>query len=199
MKILAFADLHSSMNELKKLEAKIQKSKPDAILCAGDFTVFQQNIKDIMKRMNKFGCKVYLIHGNHEISSKVKSMCTKYKNLEFVHKKIVKLNDAVLVSHGGGGFTRKDKDFDNFMRKNKAKLKGKEIILMTHAPPYNTKLDSLVYVDDHVGCESYRKFIEKYQPKYAISGHIHETFNQKDKIGESKLINPGPKGVIIKV
>ncbi|MBW3019112.1 metallophosphoesterase [Candidatus Woesearchaeota archaeon] len=197
MKVLAFADLHSHLASLKKLEQKVRNSKPDIILCAGDFTVFQSHVEDIMKRLNRLG-KVYIIHGNHEIESKIRALCRRYKNLEFVHKKIVKIGDYLLVAYGGGGFATKDKEFEQFIKKNAKKLKGK-IILMTHAPPYGTKLDYIDYMGDHVGCKSYTDFIKKYQPVLAISGHIHETAGKKDKIKNSELIHPEPKGVIIKL
>jgi hypothetical protein len=199
MKILAFVDLHSSLSSLRKLQEKAKKSKPDIILCAGDFTVFQHHIGEIMKRLNKLG-KMYVIHGNHEIESKVRKLCKQYKNLEFVHKKIVKVDGYLLVSHGGGGFAMKDKDFEKFVKKNEKKLKGQKIILMTHAPPYGTKLDYLDYMDDHhVGCKSYTDFIKKYKPIIAVSGHIHDTEGKKDVIKGTKLQNIGPNGVIFRI
>jgi len=198
MKILAFADLHSNLPSLRKLQDKAKNSKPDVILCAGDFTVFQSHIEEMMKKLNRLG-KVYLIHGNHEIESKIRKLSKKFKNIEFVHKKIADLGDCLLVSHGGGGFSEKDKEFETFIKKNAKKLKDKKIILMTHAPPYGTNLDYVDYMDDHVGCKSYTSFIKKFKPKLAISGHIHETEGNKDNIKESKLVNPGPKGRILKI
>jgi Icc-related predicted phosphoesterase len=71
-------------------------------------------------------------------------------------------------------------------------------ILVTHAPPHKTKLDEM-REGYHVGNKSIREFIEKAKPSVAVSGHIHETFEKVDKIGETVIVNPGPGGAIIDI
>jgi Icc-related predicted phosphoesterase len=77
-------------------------------------------------------------------------------------------------------------------------------ILVSHAPPYGTKIDlapaldkNLQYVTrggyvvfEHVGSKAVRKIIEKYQPLLGLHGHIHESKGY-DKIGRTLIINPG--------
>jgi len=201
MKILAFTDLHASITELKKIEAKIKKYNPEAIICCGDFTIFEQNIEAVLRKLDAFGMPVYLIHGNHEMDVIVKKLCAKTKNITFVHNKIFPLGEYTVVAHGGGGFYGRgklagDKEFEEFVRKNKEKITGK-IILMTHAPPANSALDYIEWMDDHVGCKSYMDFIKEYKPILALSGHIHETFGAVQKIGKTTLCNPGPGGKVI--
>lgn len=203
MKILAFTDLHASVTSYKKVQAKLKKENPDCIFCLGDFTIFEQNIEPVLRKISELKKPVYVLHGNHETDIIVKKLCKQYTNLHFVHRTIFKLGDYTVVAHGGGGFygqgdTERDEDFDEFIKDNKQKITGK-IILLTHAPPAHTNLDYLEWMDDHVGCASYEDFIKKYQPILALSGHIHETFGIKQKIGKTTLCNPGPDGVIIKI
>lgn len=52
------------------------------------------------------------------------------------------------------------------------------LVLVTHAPPYNTVCD-YTYVKPeecfrHVGSRGVRRFIEKYQPRLTLHGHIHD-------------------------
>ncbi len=79
-----------------------------------------------------------------------------------------------------------------------------KVILNTHAPPYNTRLDLAPKLDKnlkpvtamgqpvmvHVGSKSVRKFIEKYQPLIGLHGHIHESY-AADKIKNTVVVNPG--------
>jgi Icc-related predicted phosphoesterase len=39
--------------------------------------------------------------------------------------------------------------------------------------------------------------IEKLRPNKCICGHIHETFGLEDKLGNTDIVNAGPKGKII--
>jgi hypothetical protein len=63
-------------------------------------------------------------------------------------------------------------------------------ILVSHTPPYKTKLDKTFFFV-HVGSKTIRRFIETFQPDISICGHIHEARGQ-DSIGRTTIINPGP-------
>ena len=95
------------------------------------------------------------------------------------------------------GRTEKQNTYFNFTKKVFNWRKGKKVILITHGPPHGTKLDFLSM--GHVGSKSYRNWIKKEQPILALSGHLHETFGKKDKIGKTLVINVGPEGMVFKV
>lgn len=191
MKVLAFADLHENKTIFEILKKKSKKA--DIILCAGDFTVFEHNLKKIIKDIASLNKTTYLIHGNHEIASHVAEECKKYKNIRFIHKKIFRIKDITIFGYGGGGFSYKDKDFEEFIEKNKNKRSQKNILL-THAPPYGTNVDLIV--GEHAGSKSIKKYLKYFN--LAICGHFHETFYKKDVINKKTLVlNPGPKGKVV--
>jgi Icc-related predicted phosphoesterase len=68
-------------------------------------------------------------------------------------------------------------------------VSGKTLILVTHQPAWNTKLDTAS--DRHTGSRAIRGFIETHQPVLAVSGHMHEAYGT-DRIGPTTLVNPGP-------
>lgn len=190
MKILAFADLHNDNESLNELR---EKSKfCDIILCAGDLTIFEKSLKTMIKKIASFNKPTYVIHGNHETTSSLKEECKKYNNVHFAHKKVFRKKGYSIFCYGGGGFLQKDKEFEEFIRKNKKKLQEKNI-LVTHGPPYKTSLD---YVENmYVGNKSFKKMIRHFD--LAISGHLHETSGEEETIKNTFLINPGPSGSII--
>lgn len=191
MKILAFTDIHGKTRLLEALRKKARKA--DIIVCAGDFTVFGSRAKQILSGINELGKKTILINGNHEDEREIERMCTKLPNIAFIHKKTYTYQGYTFIGYGGGGFSLADKGFERFTQKFIGK---KNIILVTHAPPYGTGLDKLW---EHRGSKSIRDFIRKAKPLLAINGHFHEHFGKKDKIGKTLLINPGPEGKIIEL
>lgn len=195
MRILVFTDHHGSPEDLRKIAEKAKDV--DYIICPGDFTIFENEIEYIMEQMNKLPKKVFLLHGNHEEKETVEFLSKHFKNLEFIHKKVVKIKDVAIIGYGGGGFTIHDPEFEHWIKSTKEHTKGKKVILITHGPPYGTKLDFLSM--GYVGNKSYRKYIKKEQPLYALSGHLHETFGKKDRIGKTIVINVGPEGMVIEV
>lgn len=198
MKILAFVDLHGSKKALKELEKKAKRA--DLIVCAGDVSQFENNLKSILAKLNSFGKPILMIHGNHEEAYVLEQTCKKYDNIEFFHKKTKIINEIRFIGFGGGGFDRETPEMAKFFKKSLKKLKNADkSVFITHAPPYKTKLDKMDYNHNgniHNGNNTIRNMIIKYKLDYTICGHFHENWQKHDKIGKGKVINPGPSGAI---
>jgi len=194
MIILSFTDIHAQGEDVEIIRKKAKKA--DLVICCGDFTVFTHDLNNMIKFMDGLGKKVLLIHGNHEDSGEIAKLCEKSKNLIFIHKKQVEIDGINFIGFGGGGFTYTNPGFDEWNKK--LNLKGKKVVFVTHQPPHNTKLDFLEWCG-HVGSKTFKKFIDTAQPKLALSGHIHETFNVRDKVKKTVLLNPGPDGTYINI
>ncbi|MBD3248562.1 hypothetical protein GF336_00775 [Candidatus Woesearchaeota archaeon] len=195
MKILAFADTHANKAAIKRIVKKAKKA--DILINAGDISLFGDGLERMMVELDKIGKKVLMIHGNHETVSEIKEGCRMFKNLKDIHRKVFKMGDYVFLGFGGGGFSLRDKRFERISSKWADKYKGRKVVLVTHAPPYCTKID--VVLDEHVGNKSITKFIKKAKPLLAISGHLHENSGKKDKIKDCVVVNPGPDGKIIEI
>lgn len=65
-----------------------------------------------------------------------------------------------------------------------------KLILLSHCPPKDTKID-LAFNVEHAGSVAVRRFVEKIHPILVVSGHIHEA-QGTDTIGTSTLVNTGP-------
>jgi len=193
MKILAFVDLHGNLKKLGEIKKKAKNA--DIVVCAGDLSIFGAELDWLMAELNDIGKKTLILHGNHETEEEIKALCTLFENLEFIHKKTYEFQGYTFIGWGGGGFSLVDKEFERFTNKINEKIKGKKTVLVTHAPPYNTKVDYIY--KQHAGNKSIRKFIETKQPKINICGHLHETANKKDKIKKTLVINPGAEGKIL--
>lgn len=194
MKILAFSDIHEDYGAFEVLKKKAHDA--DFIVCAGDMSIFGNGIEESINMLDNLGKKVFCVHGNHDSEHKMKKLCEKTANVIFIHEGYEIFGDVLVAGYGGGGFSRDDSDFDKYTEKMENIVpKYIKIILLTHAPPYGVKLDMVN--GHHVGSRSIRKFIEKYSPSVAVSGHIHETFRKTDKINKTVVVNPGPEGAMI--
>lgn len=194
MRILAFTDSHGNKKILRELSKKVKKENPDIIICAGDFTNFERKMEETLFDINMLGKPVFLVHGNHEDPENIQNAVDLFDHIKFIHKKRFRIGKYEIMGFGGGGFSQTDKEFERYSKHIKTK---KRLILVTHAPPYGTKLDFLH--NAHRGNRSFSNFIRKSQPLLSISGHLHETFGEQDKIGKTVLINPGARGLIIDV
>ena len=201
MKILAFTDIHGSLTALKRIEIKAKHQNPDLLVCAGDISIFERGIVGLVRRLNKLNKKIIMIHGNHEDSPTFAKLAKIFKNIIFIHRSYYIENSILFIGYGGGGFSIVDKGFEKAAKeKFKDIIKNhhdKKIILVKHAPPYKTRLDKLM--QGHCGNKSIRHFVDKNKIDLLICGHLHENFGKEDRIGKTKVINPGPFGKIVEI
>lgn len=203
MKILVFTDLHGDEKIADKLIAKIKKEKPEAIVCAGDLSNFGYGLKNLLKKFN-LNVPFLIIPGNHETPEEIQVYSRDLDSVKDIHLKSFILENLFFIGVGGGGFTahhaefeQSEKGFSVSIKKLKVQDHKYKVILVTHQPPYKTKLDYIM--GEYSGSKSIRRFIEKNQPAYCICGHIHENEGKSDKIRETIVINPGPEGKIIEL
>lgn len=199
MKILAFVDMHGSLGALKKI--KKQAKKADIIICAGDLTIFGQGIDYFLGKLSKLNKPILMIHGNHEEEEELEKFCSKYKNINFLHARGYKEGEYFFLGYGGGGFSMRDKAFEKLSKQFEKEIKelgNPKTILITHAPPYKTKIDLIM--EEPCGNKSIKNFIKKVNPIIlVIAGHLHENAGKQDKLGKTRIINPGPYGKLITV
>jgi len=198
MKILLCSDMHGSLDAFEQIRQKSQEV--DLIVCAGDITLFEKDIDFFIRMFSELGKEVIIIHGNHEDAQLMEMLCSRYNNLHFIHKQKKKIEDILFIGYGGGGFSFKDSQLKGMERKMESWIKehkSGKVVLISHGPPYGTKLDKLDM--GHVGNITLREFIVKYQMDLLVCGHIHENAGKRDKIKKTVLIYPHINGEIIEI
>lgn len=194
MRIYAFTDLHGNTKALAKIKEEVRKKKPDLVICTGDLTVFEREIKALLSRVNLLHVPVLMLHGNHEDKDHLRRLCKGFSRIRFLHNETYEQDGFTFLAYGGEGFKDEDKKLARLAEREKD-LDWSKVIILTHAPPYNTTIDDVGDKEEwHVGSKTLRRIIKKYQPPLALSGHLHECFHKRDKIGKSLVANPGPTG-----
>ncbi len=195
MKFLAFTDLHEDKEMLNQLVKRAAKEDIDFVVCCGDISTFGNGLQYNLKKFNSLEKPVYLVPGNHEEGAEFAGIVARYPNIINLDKNAKVVGDYIFLGYGGGGFTLQDPTFRKIAREWYGKYNGKKIVLITHQPPFGTKLDW--FGQRHVGNKDYTNFILRVKPKLAISGHLHETVGLVDAIEGTKIANPGWEGMVI--
>ncbi len=197
MKFLTFTDLHENKDGLKALVTRAAEPDIDFVVCAGDISSFGRGLPTVLKAFSDLRKPFYVVPGNHEEGEGFEEIVKRYKHCVSLDRKAMRVGEYVFLGFGGGGFAMKDQEFRKIARFWYGKFNGQKVVLLTHQPPFATKLDALH--GRHVGNEDFRDFIIRIKPKLTISGHLHETVGEVDALGETKLINPGWDGMVIEL
>ena len=175
--------------------------------------------KRVLNKLKKIKNKFYYTYGNHDGYSKELLKNFSKKNFKFISMGKIKFNNYNLVFYGGyrgnsgkpylinwkeaskkhGDSVKKRISQINYDLNKLFNKKDKNVIFITHDPPYNTKLDKLHQKYSrykmkkkvqHIGDDIYTKLDKKFRPLIHVCGHMHE--NQgSDKIGKTLVINSG--------
>lgn len=197
MRIIAGTDFHGSRLAFEAFIREASKHNVDAIIVCGDVTNFGtfEQAKSLLSLLAGVGIPVFFVPGNCDPPSLID---LNFDSLRCVHGVNVLFRDFALIGVGGSPVT----PFNTFFEMSEEEIfevlkrclngveSSHEILIVSHAPPKNTRLDR-TFLGLHVGSESLRRFIEEHKPLLTICGHIHEA-RGKDLIGRTTIVNPGP-------
>ncbi len=205
MRIIAFGDIHMAAHFCADIPG-IREA--DLVILTGDLTNFgaRAEVKQVLDEVMRHNPHVLAQIGNidHlEINDYLEQL-----DINLHGQSRIVGGRLCIVGVGGSNRTpfRTPTEFseDELMTiASKAYLQGLEyislaqpvfghalpILLVSHTPPANTRLDRLTS-GRHVGSTAVRRLIEIHQPDLCICGHIHEGKGQ-DSIGRTTIINPG--------
>ncbi|HMK54025.1 MAG TPA: metallophosphoesterase [Methanobacteriaceae archaeon] len=197
MKILAVTDMHGNF---KPLVDYLKKNQVDLVILAGDITHFGPPDlgEEILNEICSYGTPVMVIPGNCDLESIHGEI--ERSNAINIHARNTVVKNMGICGFGGSNPTpfNTPLEFEEVEIYDEAKkvmegIKEEKItLLVTHAPPYDTKTD-LLPSGEHAGSKSLRRVIEELQPTLNICGHIHESRGM-DKIGKTQVVNPGQMG-----
>ncbi len=203
MKILAASDVHADQKAMKDLAKKAKKENVDLIILAGDLSIFGTGLDGLLKPLAESNKKVAIIPGNHESEADVFMLKRRYPDVIYdLHNYAFKIGEIGFFGCGLANIGPNELPEEEISRRIQQSFdyikSSKKKIMVVHTPPYKTKLD-VIGKNMNVGSTAVREMIEKLKPDKCICGHIHETFNLEDKLGDTTVINAGPKGKVIEI
>lgn len=195
MKLLIFSDIHQDWESLRRITAK----KADFYICLGDLSNRGVGLDQAGEILAPLKERLWLLPGNNETWEQTKNLSLKYGFIDF-HQKVIKKNSFTFAGLGYSTptpFTSLGIATEEEFREALTKFEGLEnLFLFCHHPPKNTALDK-VFLGSYVGSQAIRDFLEKSQPIYFFSGHVHENEGKIERIYKTTCFNVGKKGLEI--
>jgi len=197
MKILVATDFHGREEAVKHTAEKAIAIKAEYIIVCGDFTHFGpvEQAEEFLGILAKTGLPVLFIPGNCDDPELARS---RIAGTSCIHGSFMAIDDIYFFGIGGGApdpfrtpFELTEEEIQDLLEKAyQSASNPKHLVLVTHLPPRNTKVD-VTRGGRHIGSKSVRMFVEKRKPILVLCGHVHES-SGVDKIGKTTVVNPGP-------
>lgn len=146
----------------------------------------------------------------------IEDLVEKFHNIEMLEYSAIEFNDYRIIGFGAKfpfiykgniewyrkrGYEKIAKNIQKLRKKERKNLnkllrdRPRETVVLSHGPPYNTKLDLVKQRGNpaygrHLGDDILASAIKKHQPLLNVCGHMHE--NQgKVRIGKTLVVNCG--------
>lgn len=197
MRILAFSDLHCDLSGAASLVE--QSGEADAVVCAGDLASVHSGLEETLAALRSIEVPTVIVPGNNETEEALRRACRDWSSATVLHGDGCELDGVRFYGLGAGvPITPWDWSFDLAEEEAATMLEAcpGDAVLVVHSPP-------LGHVDEsrgrHLGSAAIRDAIESRSPRLALCGHIHESWGAESAIGETRIVNLGPEGVLLEL
>jgi Icc-related predicted phosphoesterase len=194
MRVLAFSDVHRDTRQARKLEEMSRET--DVVIAAGDFASFHRGLESVIDMLVVIETPTVLVPGNNESEEALREACEGWKAATVLHGEGTEIDGVPFYGLGGGiPETPWDWSFDLSEEEAESKLAAcpEGAVLVVHSPPKG-HLDAR-----ELGSEAILRAIEQKHPPLAVCGHIHECGGQETRMGQTRLINAGPEGILAEI
>lgn len=197
MRALILSDFHGYSKAFFKAADTAKRVEAEIIVICGDITNFGNAIqaKPLFRPLTNLNLPLLYVPGNCDLSSFFNE---KIENATNVHASCVKIKDYTFIGVGGApsSYFKTPLEFpDNWLMTSLNEgfalcPSTEKLIILSHTPPFNTQID-MAYMNEHIGSQSIRCFVEEKKPLAVFCGHVHEAPGI-DYIHETLIVNPGP-------
>jgi Icc-related predicted phosphoesterase len=188
MRILVVSDIHGSDKAMDEIRRKVKACTPDILVVCGDITHFGPS-SQAREFLDSVNIPTLAVPGNCDPTDVITAI--EDSKAETLHRRGV----DVMGEHfaGLGGASRSPNGLPMEFSEERIYCFLDEVmrpgsILVTHCPAYGR---NDLTKDAHLGSRAILSIVEKYKPKLALSGHVHQARGVMEE-GGTTFVNPGP-------
>ncbi len=193
MKIIGLSDIHGDLDFLPAIGQAVARA--DLVLLSGDITNFggRREMQKILSELHRFNPHIFAVPGNCDgaavnqflIETKTDLHC---RRVDFQEWSLLGLCNWLACPYVSQPVNPHDSVLTCLDWLATQYPSDRPVIFVSHMPAADTTVDR--NGDRHSGSPEIRRFIERYQPVLALSGHFHDSAGQ-DHLGKTTLVNPG--------
>jgi len=199
MKLLLFSDLHQNAAAARSL---VQRSRGvDVVIGAGDFANCRYGLETCLDILRAVEVPTILVAGNNESTEELVAACRDWPHAQALHGSGVTVAGVEFYGLGGGvpvtPFGSWSYDFTEEQATALLADCPAGCVLVSHSPPKGAV--DITSSGQSLGSTAVRKVIDRQRPVLVVCGHIHACGGQTMQLGQTTVINAGPRGVAWKL
>lgn len=197
MNILCVSDLHADLHACAKIVERADAA--DLVLLAGDFARRHWMLEETIDALKAIRTPTALVPGNNERPDALREACQGWKNAVVLHGGGATLAGLPVWGLGGGvpvtPFGAWSFDLTEDQARAMLDACPDQAILVTHSPPkgHGDRTSDGV----HAGSDAVLETIRRRRPRLVVCGHVHDSWGSDTTEGPTRILNAGPRGVMV--
>jgi Icc-related predicted phosphoesterase len=196
VRLLLFSDIHCDADATRRIVARA--SAFDVIIGAGDFATARRGLGPVIDILaTTITTPTVLVPGNSESYEELRDACRDWPAAHVLHGTAATIGGEKFFGIGGGvpvtPFGSWSYDFTEAQAEQMLATCPAGCVLVSHSPPKGC-LD-VASNGASLGSTAIRAAIERAEPRLVVCGHIHASAGRQVMLGDSAVVNAGPRGV----
>ena len=193
-----FSDVHCDLGAARSL---VERSvDADVLVCAGDLAMMREGLQPVVDVLAEAAAPTVLVAGNGESAEELAAACAGWPQAHVLHGSGCDIGGVSFWGLGGGvpvtpfgawSFDLSEEEADKLLEDC-----PDDAVLVSHSPPFG-------HVDEarggQLGSRAILRTIERAQPRLVVCGHIHACWERESRVGTTRIVNAGPRGVWVDV
>lgn len=199
MRLLLFSDLHCDEQAAADLVA--QAAGVDLVIGAGDFANCRRGIGICLEVLKEISAPAVLTPGNAESAQELREAAKCWPSAVVLHGEAARIAGVDCFGLGGAVPPTPFGAWSYDLTEEEARALLRPLprggILVAHSPP-----KGVLDVDSRgrsLGSTALRDAVLAMAPRLVVCGHIHASAGKQSSLGDSVVINAGPRGLLFEL
>lgn len=193
MNILVFSDLHRDTGAAESVVAA--SNGADVVVGAGDLATKREGLQPMVDILARMSTPLILVPGNGESDEELRQACTGLADVHVLHGDGIRLGGVDFFGIGGAvpvtPFGAWSYDLSEDEARTLLSSCPEHGVLVSHSPPFgHCDADGQ---GRHLGSRAVLETMETRTPQLVVSGHIHASWGAESRLGNTLVVNAGPR------
>lgn len=199
MRLLCVSDLHADLAACGRVVER--SSDADCVVLAGDFARQHRMLGETIDALRAIERPCVLVPGNNERPDALRDACAGWANARVLHGEGVEIGGVPFFGLGAGVPVTPFGawSFDLTEAQAETLLAGCPggCVLVSHSPPKGH--GDTRSTGESVGSTAVLAAIARCRPALVVCGHVHDSWGYDGRVGPTRIVNAGPRGVVVDV
>jgi Icc-related predicted phosphoesterase len=199
MRILCVSDLHADLDACERVVER--SGSVDVVVLAGDFARRHRMLRETIDTLRPIATPCVLVPGNNERPDDLRAACAGWHAARVLHGSGCVIDGVPFWGLGAGVPVTPFGPWSYDLTEDQARAMLAGVtqggVLVSHSPPKGH--GDRTSAGQSAGSAAVLEAVGRARPALVVCGHIHDSWGHDGQSGPTRVVNAGPRGMVVDV